>query len=131
MILISELTANIEKAFSSENLIITGVGYLIVFAALVLLFIVFNNIPKLLNINIKKTLVKKGKIQNTNQIKDSELEVSGEVNAAIGMALYYYFEEVHDDEEGILTIKRVSRNYSPWSSKIYGLTHTPNKKQRI
>ncbi len=45
----------------------------------------------------------------------------GEVNAAIAMALYQYFNELHDVESGVVTIKRVSRHYSPWSSKLYNM----------
>lgn len=45
----------------------------------------------------------------------------GEVNAAIAMALYQYFNELHDVESGVVTIKRVSRLYSPWSSKLYNM----------
>ena len=34
---------------------------------------------------------------------------------------------MHDVEETILTITRVKRSYSPWSSKIYTLRETPKK----
>ena len=34
---------------------------------------------------------------------------------------------VHDFEETILTINKVKRNYSPWSSKIYGLRELPRR----
>jgi hypothetical protein len=47
--------------------------------------------------------------------------MTGEINAAISMALYLYFEELHDEESDVVTIKKVSKRYSPWSSKIYGL----------
>jgi len=39
---------------------------------------------------------------------------------AIAMALHLYYDEVHDDESNVITIKRIERRYSPWSSKIYG-----------
>jgi len=41
-----------------------------------------------------------------------------------------YREQLHDMESFKLTIDRVSRIYSPWSSKIHGLTQTPIKKAR-
>jgi len=56
---------------------------------------------------------------------DSELDISGEVNAAIALALHKHFEEVHDFENTVITIQKVQRPYSPWSSKIYGLRHNP------
>ena len=39
---------------------------------------------------------------------------------AIAMALQLFLDEVHDDESNVITIKRIERRYSPWSSKIYG-----------
>ena len=48
------------------------------------------------------------------------------------MALHEMQSDVHDVEETVLTITRVKRSYSPWSSKIYTLRetpqHTPHKK---
>ena len=51
--------------------------------------------------------------------------LSGEVNAAIAMALYLYGNQLHDQEDPIITMTKVSRTYSPWSSKIYGLRKSP------
>ncbi len=47
--------------------------------------------------------------------------ITGEINAAIAMTLHLYASELHDAENTVLTINKVSRTYSPWSSKIYGL----------
>ena len=60
-------------------------------------------------------------------VKHGEEEMSGEVNAAIAMALHLYQSEMHDFENTVLTIQKVSRTYSPWSSKIHTLRKTPNK----
>ena len=35
--------------------------------------------------------------------------------------------ERHDRESEVITINRVGRAYSPWSSKIHGLTQTPHR----
>jgi hypothetical protein len=51
---------------------------------------------------------------------------SGEEIAAIAMALYEHLN-VHDTENTILTINKVKRAYSPWSSKIYSMRQTPSK----
>lgn len=48
-----------------------------------------------------------------------------EMYAAIGYALHLYVTEMHDFEKTILTIQKVMRPYSPWSSKIYGLRKYP------
>ncbi|MCE5225113.1 MAG: lamin tail domain-containing protein, partial [Porphyromonadaceae bacterium] len=54
-------------------------------------------------------------------------EEAGEIFAAIATALYEVTEDVHDVENTVLTINKVTRNYSPWSSKLYGLREVPKK----
>lgn len=108
----------------SEIWIITGVGYGVVFIALLLLVFLFNSVPKVLNLGRrreKKAAEKPGVQKNS---ESGEKYISGETSAAIAMALTLYFKEQHDEESGIITIKRVARTYSPWSSKIYGVNNT-------
>ena len=74
---------------------------------------------------------KTAKLANTEiqlSNNDSAEEMSGEVNAAIAMALHLYASEMHDYENTVLTIQKVSRTYSPWSSKIYTLRKIPNNR---
>ena len=52
---------------------------------------------------------------------------TGEETAAIAMALHEYLNDAHDVEDMILTINKVKRTYSPWSSKIYTLRQTPKR----
>lgn len=99
----------------------TVIGYVVVFIALLFLYIIFANLSKLLNINVKQLLRREGKPEVTNE----KLEISGEVNAAIAMAIHLYYSEIHDKENTVLTIDKVSKTYSPWSSKIYGLRQYP------
>jgi Na+-transporting methylmalonyl-CoA/oxaloacetate decarboxylase gamma subunit len=51
---------------------------------------------------------------------------SGEEIAAIVMALHEHLN-AHDDENTILTIRKMKRAYSPWSSKIYSLRQLPHR----
>jgi Na+-transporting methylmalonyl-CoA/oxaloacetate decarboxylase gamma subunit len=104
---------------------ITLVGWLIVFTALVLLILVFNNIPRVLRFKFKRTNSTKNKNSNAKDSAD-EKYISGDETAAIAMALHLYFEDQHDEESNIITIKRIQRRYSPWSSKIYGIRNFPN-----
>ena len=48
-----------------------------------------------------------------------------EVSAVIAMALDLHLKDIHDYEKTVLTIQKVMRPYSPWSSKFYGLRQTP------
>ncbi len=61
--------------------------------------------------------------KETTQAKAAPVKVvlTGEVNAAIAAALYLFFSELHDHEKYLMTIKKVSRTYSPWSSKFYNI----------
>lgn len=94
------------------------IGYLIVLSALAFLFLIYKLIPIGLQFVTRQYLKRKN--QQHHEACE-EVEVSGEVSAAISMALYYYLNEQHDAESGVMTIKAVSKKYSPWSSKIYGM----------
>jgi Na+-transporting methylmalonyl-CoA/oxaloacetate decarboxylase gamma subunit len=108
-----------------EGLIITLVGYLIVFLALVLLAFVFNAIPRLIKFQRKRALMKKGRKSGIHTSLD---HISGEANAAIGTAIFMFFNEMHDEEDPIITIRKISKSYSPWNSKIYGITRGLNRR---
>ncbi len=105
-----------------EGYTVAIVGYLIVFVALVFLIFVFTIIPRLLNTKIKRRLKKEGKSTEVTNIN-----VEGNVNAAIALAIHMYINELHDEESGIITIKKVTKRYSPWSSKIYGVMNQPHR----
>ncbi|MDG5800331.1 OadG family protein [Marinilabiliaceae bacterium ANBcel2] len=104
----------------SDIFVITAVGYSVVFAVLILLIIVYKLMPKVLNLQLKRRLKKEGREITA---KSDEEYVPGEVNAAVATALHLYFNQQHDEESNIITIKRVERTYSPWSSKIYNMNN--------
>jgi len=114
--MIVQLSANMSEGYT-----VALVGYGIVFLALVALIIVFTNIPRLLKLNLKNKLKKEGKTVSTES-----LSIEGNVNAAIAMAIHMYFNEIHDEESGVITIQKVKKSYSPWSSKIYGVLNQPS-----
>jgi len=96
------------------SLTVAVVGYIIVFSALVLLVFVYSLLPKFINFTARRRLKKEGKCDDC----DVSL-IPGDVSAAISMALYLHFNEIHDEESDVITIKRISKQYTPWSSKIY------------
>ncbi len=106
-------------ALFDEGVIIAITGYVIVFVALVLLYYFFSGLTKLLTWQIKNSLIKRGKLPPIK--KDEDLHIPGEVAAAIATAIYLC-RDLHDDESNVLTIKKISKSYSPWSSKIYGIS---------
>jgi phosphatidylglycerophosphatase A len=66
---------------------------------------------------VKKTDNRDAKTDN-NSVPD-------EVVAAIIMMLNDMDEDVHDKDNTVLTMRKVTRNYSPWNSKIFGLRQMP------
>ncbi len=109
---------------TNQGWTIAIVGWSIVFFALILLVLIFNSIPKLININIKRSIFKK---TQKEVAPDKDISIQGDVSAAIGMALYLYDNEMHDEEFHVITIKRADKKYSPWSSKIYGVYNSPQR----
>ncbi|HRW25943.1 MAG TPA: OadG family transporter subunit [Bacteroidales bacterium] len=102
------------------TIVVVGVG--IVFLSLLVVYIFFRYILTfILNFKLKSFARKKG-IDPAEALTAKTIQ-SGEVNAAIAMALYQYFNELHDVESGVITIKRISRHYSPWSSKLYNMNN--------
>jgi Na+-transporting methylmalonyl-CoA/oxaloacetate decarboxylase gamma subunit len=97
----------------------------VVFLALMLLYLVFKNVGKSL-ISIQDRRSKKEAV--VPKVTASTGDISGEVYAAITAAIHLYNEELHDEENTVLTINKVSRTYSPWSSKIHGLNTYFNKR---
>jgi glutaconyl-CoA/methylmalonyl-CoA decarboxylase subunit delta len=120
-----------EEAFSQSDpygfmMAIIGMG--IVFSALFLMYLIFNNTPGLYTASFKSKLsriFRKNRHQQAEAMSQPGVQavndLTGEVNAAIAAAIHLYRSELHDYEDTVLTIKKVSRTYSPWSSKIYGL----------
>jgi len=101
-------------------MIITVVGFGIVFCILtILIFVIkaFGHIMAPRAKNIKKA--------PHHPLADKVSERGDHIlaldSAAIAAALHMYMDDAHDKESYLLKIRKVTRTYSPWNSKIYGL----------
>ncbi len=65
--------------------------------------------------------VSSGRVVVQGQLHEEEI-------AAIATALNIYRSAMHDRESEVLTILSIKRAYSPWNSKIHGLTQMPDRK---
>lgn len=112
----------------------------VVFVALLLLYLVFRTVGKF-NVMLARRrhfnqLLSQRKMhlahhaRNVSEVQKNKEVLSGEIAAAIGLALNMFEDEMHDHESTVLTINRISKVYSPWSSKLYGLTEMPQRKGR-
>ncbi len=103
----------------------------IVFSALLVLclcFIAFGKIGSLFaRFNKARATGANVDEMDINEIRAVKQD-TGEEIAAIVMALHEHLD-AHDSESTILTIDKVRRAYSPWSSKIYNLREVPNLRK--
>lgn len=120
--------AKIENFQKNDSLGIgmTVTAMAVVFLGLLILFLVFKQIGNVA-ISASKRNAQKAAGEGTAIAANAGQE-SGEIFAAIATALYEMSDDNHDIENTVLTIRKVQRSYSPWSSKIYTLRQSPNKK---
>lgn len=84
-------------------------------------------------------IIQKVTEKNENKDKKSEPKVAsvsacskavdGEVYAAIAAAIYAYEQDLHDEEDTVITIQKVERAWTPWNAKFYNMNqYFSNKK---
>ncbi len=100
----------------------------VVFCGLCVLYLIFKQIGKA-SIRASQRRAQKAAAASGTTVSANAGQESGEIFAAISMALYEMSDDNHDIENTVLTIRKVQRRYSPWSSKIYGLRETPVLKK--
>lgn len=101
----------------------------IVFSALLILCLCFYGIGKIGASVSRLNKMRAHGVEKHEVEKGAVVHDSGEEIAAIAMALYDHLN-AHDTENTVLTINKVKRAYSPWSSKIYGLREVPGVNHR-
>ena len=70
---------------------------------------------------LNRDKLRRNKDKKQEVVTGDDFIVEGNVTAAISLAIHLYFNELHDEESNIVTIKKVRKAYSPWSSKIYSV----------
>lgn len=100
----------------------------VVFLGLLVLYLIFKQIGNAA-IRASQSRAQKAAAASGKSVSADAGKESGEIFAAISMALYEISDDNHDIENTVLTIRKVQRSYSPWSSKIYSLRQTPTIKK--
>lgn len=115
------------KTQDENGFAMTVMAMCIVFSALLLLCICFFVISKI-GERISKSNKAKSHGTSVSEMPSGSHSAhdSGEEIAAIVMALHEHLD-AHDQENTILTINKVKKAYSPWSSKIYSMRETPRR----
>ena len=113
-----------------EMLLMTLIGFGVVFCVLVLLIFVMKGMGGVFTRQKKAEKAAKAAAAGVAVADDDRHEAISdqEIAAAIITALKLYKSNLHDQESEMLTINRIARAYSPWNSKIHGLTQVPEHK---
>lgn len=103
----------------------TLIAMLVVISVLAFVASFFQNLERMINFTTKALSKRKEKTEKV----EVKVSTSGEEAAAIALALHLFISDQHDSESLNLTLSRISKTYSPWSSKIYGVMNslTPRK----
>lgn len=109
----------------SEMLWVALISICLVFVVLVLLVFVMKGFGSIFGskseAEAKVKVAAGSKPVVVGQIHEEEV-------AAIMTALKIFGSAMHDRESEVLTILSIKRAYSPWNSKIHGLTQMPDRK---
>jgi len=115
------------KDIDANGFGMTVMAMAIVFSALLTLCICFYIISKIgASRNRSRKMEAQGMVVAETPREARPSHDSGEEIAAIVAALHQHLN-VHDRESTILTINKVKRAYSPWSSKIYSIRQMPRR----
>jgi hypothetical protein len=115
LFIILQFGVNMSDSLSPSQLFLFW-GFILVFIALFIFFLYRTD----------KIVTAKDKSLEQGTHSSSNIgDASDEEAAAIALAIHMYKIEMHDMESLTITLKKVSRIYSPWSSKIYTLRQNP------
>jgi hypothetical protein len=113
-LIILQFGVNIGDSLTSTQKILFW-GFIVLFIALFIFFLYRTD----------KIITAKN-LSLTDPVKPSHNnEMNDEEAAAIALAIHMFKQELHDMESLTITLKKVSRIYSPWSSKIYTIRQNP------
>lgn len=104
---------------------LTAVAVAVVFLALVCISLILIASGRLMT-RLSQKEEKKPEGQKNEWTKGAD---EGEVYAAIAAAIHLYNDELHDDEEGIITIQKVEREWTPWNAKFYNMNKYFNNRR--
>jgi Na+-transporting methylmalonyl-CoA/oxaloacetate decarboxylase gamma subunit len=107
---------------------LTAVAVAVVFLALVFIALILQGGSKLMSgVGEKKETKKKGGAAINAAAAAASKE--GEIYAAIATAIHLYNNELHDEEDTVITIAKVEREWTPWNAKYYNMNHYFNNKR--
>lgn len=113
----------------TSGVVMAIIAMSVVFLALLLIFLVLKGFGTFMVWFAGRKDKKVEEVVLAPKSKKASDQVQEEL-AAIALAIKMYQEDLHIRESTVITINRVNRVYSPWSSKIHGIPPMPIKKNR-
>ena len=109
---------------------LTAVAVAVVFLALVCIALLISGSGRLIQNSEERQKNKGKKAPAIKPVSDgSSAADENEVFAAIATAIHLYNEELHDEEETVITIQKVEREWTPWNAKYYNMNHYFNNRR--
>ena len=110
---------------------LTAVAVAVVFLALVCIALIISGSGKLIS-SAEERNKQKGSAKKAPAIKPVSQGSSSEdeTMAAIAAAIYLYNNELHDEEDTVITIQKVEREWTPWNAKYYNMNQYFNNYKR-
>ena len=108
------------------GLTVTAVS--VVFLALLCISLILKGYGKLI-MGTQDRKAKKAAATPDAVVSPSASQTSGEIFAAIATAIYLYGEELHDEEDTVITIQKVERAWTPWNAKFYNMNRYFNNRR--
>ena len=110
---------------------LTAVAVAVVFLALVCIALLISGSGKLImNAEEKRKNPGSGKKDKAiKPVSEGSSTQNMEVYAAIAAAIHLYNDELHDEENTVITIQKVEREWTPWNAKYYNMNHYFNNRR--
>ncbi|MBR4773129.1 MAG: OadG family protein [Bacteroidales bacterium] len=109
---------------------LAAVAVAVVFLALVCIFLLISGSGKLIMSTEEKRKNKGSKKDKAiKPVSEGSSTQNMEVYAAIAAAIHLYNDELHDEENTVITIQKVEREWTPWNAKYYNMNHYFNNRR--
>lgn len=107
---------------------LTVVAVAVVFLALICIALILLGSGKLF-MGMDEKEKKDKKASKVKPVSEGSSTANNELYAAIAAAVHLYNDELHDEEDTVITIQKVEREWTPWNAKYYNMNHYFNNKK--
>ena len=107
---------------------LTAVAVAVVFLALICIALILQGSGKLF-MGMDEKEKKDKKVSRVKPVSEGSSAANNELYAAIAAAVHLYNDELHDEEDTVITIQKVEREWTPWNAKYYNMNHYFNNKK--